>query len=133
MLLRRVVDQDIQFPELVHRAAHSLHAESLAADVAPDQQAVFPFGFHHGFGIGGVLALVEVNDSYVGTFAGEMDSHGAAYATVAAGDQGCFTLQFAAAAVVFADHDRCWIHNFFYAGLCALRLAAGIDVEAHNA
>src|SRR5215216_1191637 len=70
VLLRRVVDEDVEFPQLGDRSLDRLLAKRLLADIAGDQQAASPLGLDQALRLLGVAVLVQVDDRAVGTFLG---------------------------------------------------------------
>jgi hypothetical protein len=88
LLVRGVVDEDVEPAELAHGALHRRGAERGVLDVAGDAQEAAPGALDvraHLVGVG--LLLGEVDDGHVGALAGVEHGHRAADPRVAAGDE----------------------------------------------
>src|SRR4051794_15585433 len=96
MLLGGVVHQDIEPPELLNRLRHRLLAKRLVTNIAGDQHAAPILLYDHPACLLGVAMLIEVDNRHVGALFCEDNCDGAAYSTVAAGDQGNHAPQLAA-------------------------------------
>lgn len=80
-LLRGVVDEDVQRTEFLHVLLDGFAAGFVVHEVSWDEEALLAFLFDHALGFLGVLLFFgEVDDCYVGAFAGEEDCDGTAYA-----------------------------------------------------
>lgn len=84
MLLRGVVDQDVQAPECAYRAIDRALAEGVVSHVAGQQQAA-PAGLLDRFaGLLRVVVFIEIHDRDVRPLLGEADRGGTPDAAVAA-------------------------------------------------
>ncbi len=101
-------------------------AEGRVTYVAADEQATAALRLDQLLRLAGIPVLVQIDDGHVGPFAGKEDSHGAADAAIAAGDEGDLVLQLAAAAVLRGLILRLRRHLRFAAGLDFLGLGGNI-------
>ena len=116
-LERRVVDQDVQLAECRNGLFHGLLAKVEALDVARNQEAAPALGLDVALGFFRIFVLVQVHDGHVGAFAREQHRDGPADAGVAAGDDGDFPVELAAALVRLGHEARALRHLRFDAGL----------------
>src|SRR5437763_63252 len=74
------------------------------------KETMAPLGFEEPRGLARIAVFGEVDDGHIGAFAGEEDSHAAADATIPAGDERHFALEFSTAAIIAAGDARARRH-----------------------
>lgn len=123
MLLERcIVHQHVEAAEFLHGARDGAAAELHIAHIAGNDQAAPAFGFDVLTRDFGVFRLVQVQYGDIGAFAGEQHGDGAAYARIAARDDGDHVFEFAAADIVRGEKARQRVKFEFVAGLLQVLL-----------
>src|SRR5262245_50166969 len=75
VLLRGVVDEDVELLQLLHRALDGLRAKRGRADVARLREGTAPLALDEARGLARVLVLLEIEDRDVGALGGERERH----------------------------------------------------------
>jgi len=96
-LVGSIVDEDVDPSQLAYRCLNDTAAVCSVLYVAGKQKG-FSAGFRHqSFGLPGVIMLVEIGNQDIGSLSGVSNGNCAADATIAAGDNGLFAIEAAAA------------------------------------
>jgi len=99
VLLSRIIDQDIKTTECGKRLFYGVTAPLLISNVTHDRQTTAAFSLNLAFRLFGIAVLIKVHDRDIGSLGCEREGYRSPNAAVAAGDQGRFPREFAAAAV----------------------------------
>src|SRR4029434_4221125 len=101
MLLRCVIDQDVDPAESLLSLCDDLLTKFLIADIAINEQAFASLLFYEPPGFFRIFVLLQIDDRYICAFFGKRDRNRATNAAVSTCDDRALTSQFPAAALIF--------------------------------
>src|SRR4029453_5278096 len=122
MLLRCMIDQDVDPAEALLTLCDCLPAKCFITDIAINEQTVASLFFYKPLSFFRRFVLLQIDDRYICAFFGKCDRDRAPNSAVSASDDGDFISQFPAAALIFVNRLRPRFHPVFAAGLPLLML-----------
>src|SRR6266480_4359256 len=122
MLLRCIIDQDVDPAEPLLSLCDGLFTKFLIADIAINEQAFTSLLFYEPPGFFRIFVLLQIDDRYTCAFFGKCDRNRATNSAVSTCDDGDFISQFPAAALIFVHGLRPRFHLVFATGLPLLML-----------
>ena len=131
-LIGGIVDQDVEPPELLDRAARRAARQCAGSAISPGSStALRPGLLDPAGGLFGVLVLVQIGDQHVGALAREGDRDRPADPLIGAGDDRCLALQLALPLYDISPWSGLRVHRLGLAGRLLLlrlegRLGAGL-------
>jgi len=117
-----IVDDDIEFAELLQDRLHQFAAKRGFAHVSAKEMAPASEGFHSSLRLDCIFIFRQVRNADIGTLCSERHRNSTANATVSASDNGHFADEFSARAEVGSNRHRARVHRGFDTWLCCLML-----------
>src|SRR4029453_8284719 len=122
MLLRCIIDQNVDPTAPLLSLCDCLPAKCFITDIASNEQTVGSLFFYKPLSFFRVFVLLQIDDRYICAFFGKCDRDRATNSAVSASDDGDFTSQFPAGALIFVNRLLRRCHLVFATGLPLLML-----------
>src|SRR5437868_2558696 len=97
MLLRRIIDENVETVQFRDRLTDTLLATANGAHIAGNGQTPAAFLFYKSLCFLCILMFVKIHDRYIGTLTGEGYGNGSTNSTIATGNQRDLPTEFTAA------------------------------------